>query len=176
MPPYYLLLGHLPVVYSILSKLPSDAHALYLADQPARKYAEMGPVFYVDLWPFHPPILFANSSAAAYQLLQEHSLPKGDPMRKFMYLLTKNNDLVTMEGATWKEWRSAFNPVFSASHLITQVPSILEAISTYSKVQAEHAEMNDIFSLEDVTIGLTLTIIGIVTLYLSRSLCLHALF
>lgn len=176
MPPYNLFLGHLPVVYSILSKLPSDAHPLYLADQLTRKYLDMGPVFYVDLWPFYPPILFANSPAAAYQLLQEHSLPKGNPVRKFMYPLTKNNDLVTMEGATWKEWRSAFNPAFSASHLITLVPSMLEAVSTYSKVLAEHAEMNDIFSLEDVTIGLTLTIIGIVTLYLSRSLCPHAHF
>lgn len=44
---------------------------------------------------------------------------------------------------------------------------MLEAVSTYCKVLAEHAESNDMFSLEDVTIGLTLTIIEIVTLYVS---------
>lgn len=41
---------------------------------------------------------------------------------------------------------------------------MLEAVSTYTKVLAEHAEWKDTFSLEEVTIGLTLTIIGIVTL------------
>lgn len=164
MPPYNPLFGHLLVVYSVLSKIPGDAHPLYLPDQLRRKYPDMGPVFYVDIWPFTAPILFANSPAAAYQLLQKYSLSKGDPVRKFMYPLTKNNDLVTMEGQTWKEWRSIFNPAFSASHLITLVPSMLEAVTKYSKVIAEHAESKDTFSLEGVTIGLTLTIIGIVTL------------
>lgn len=170
MPPHNPIFGHLLVVYSILSKLPSDAHPLYLPDQLRRKYPDMGPVFYVDLWPFNSAILFANSPSAAYQLLQEHSLLKGDSVRKFMYPLTKNKDLVTMEGQTWKEWRSIFNPAFSASHLITLVPSMLEAVSTYSKILTEHAESKDTFSLEQVTIGLTLTIIGIVTLSVSRRL------
>lgn len=164
MPPHSPLFGHLLVVYDILSKLPSDAHPLYLPDQLRRRYPDMGPVFYVDLWPFNTPILFANSPTAAYQLLQEHSLLKADPVRKFMYPLTQNNDLVTMEGQTWKKWRSIFNPAFSASHLITLVPAMLEAVSTYSDILAEHAERGDTFSLEHVTIGLTLTIIGIVTL------------
>jgi cytochrome P450 len=176
MPPHNPLFGHLLEVYSVLSNLPSDAHPLYLADQLRRKYPDMGPVFYVDLWPFHSPFLFANSPTAAYQLLQERSPPKADPIRKYFYPLTRNNDIVSMEGPAWKEWRSMFNPAFSASHLITLVPMMLEAVSTYCKVLAEHAESNGMFSLEDVTIGLTLTIIGIVTLYVSRNVCMHSRF
>lgn len=138
MPLHNPLFGHLLETYSVLSKIPSDAHPLYLPDQLRRKYPEMGPVFYVDLWPFSTPILFVESPSAAYQLFQEHPLPKADAVRMFMYPLTKNNDLVTMEGKVWKDWRNVFNPGFSANHLMTLVPEILEAVSTYSDILGEH--------------------------------------
>lgn len=164
MPPHNPLFGHLLVIYSILSKIPSDAHPLYLPDQLRRKYPEMGPVFYVDLWPFNSPILFVESPSAAYQLFQEHTLPKAAPVRNFMYPLTKNNDLVTMEGKLWKDWRSVFSPGFSANHLMTLVPEILEAVSTYSAILGEHTKVQDMFYLEQATINMTMDIIGMVTL------------
>lgn len=164
MPPYNSLFGHLLEIYSILFKLSSDAHPLYLADQLRRKYYHMGSVFYVDLWPFNRLILFVNFPTAAYQLLQEHFLPKADSVRKFMYPLIQKNDLVTMEGQTWKEWRSIFNSAFSASHFIILMPSMLEVVLTYFKVLAKHAESKNTFSLKQITIGLTLIIIGIVTM------------
>lgn len=58
MPSYNPLFGHLLVTYSVLSKIPSDAHPTYLPDQPRHKYPEMGSVFDIDLWPFNSPILF----------------------------------------------------------------------------------------------------------------------
>lgn len=170
MPPYNPLFGHLLVTHDVLSKIPSDAHPLYLPDQLRRQYPDMGPVFYVDLWPFSNPILFANSPAAAYQLMQEQPHPKADPVRKFMYPLTKNNDLVTMEGQLWKDWRSVFSPGFSANHLITLVPRILQAVSTYCEVLGEHAQMKDMFYLERATINMTMDVIGIVTLYVTHRL------
>lgn len=165
MPPYNPLFGHLLEARSVLSKIPSDAHPLYLPDQLRRKYPDMGRVFYLDMWPFSTPILFAESPSAAYQLIQEYQLPKADPIRKFMYPLTKNNDLVTMEGQAWKDWRAVFNPGFSANNLIKLVPRLLEAVSTYSDILAEHAQAKDMFYLERVTIGMTMDIIGVVTLY-----------
>ena len=165
MPPYNPLFGHLLEVRSVLSRIPSDAHPLYLPDQLRRKYPDMGRVFYLDMWPFSTPILFAESPSAAYQLIQEHQLPKAYPILSFMYPLTKNNDLVTMEGQPWKDWRAVFNPGFSANNLIKLVPRVLEAVSTYSDILAEHAQMKDMFHLERITIGMTMDIIGVVTLY-----------
>ena len=165
MPPYNPLFGHLLEVQSVLSKIPSDAHPLYLPDQLRRKYPNMGRVFYLDMWPFSTPILFAESPSAAYQLIQEHQHPKADPVLKFMYPLTKNKDLVTMEGQPWKDWRAVLNPGFSASHLIKLVPRLLKAVHTYSDILAEHAQAKDMFFLERITIGMTMDIIGIVTLY-----------
>ena len=168
MPPYNPILGHLLVAKDILSSIPTDAHPMYLTDQLRRKYPDMGPVFYFDMWPFSIPMLFAQSPSSAYQLIQERIHPKAEPVRKFMYPLTKNNDLVTMEGQLWKKWRSVLSPGFSASHLMTLVPRILKAISTFSEILDEHAQTNDMFFLEQILINMTMDVIGVVTLYVTR--------
>ena len=167
MPPYTLILGHLLVAKDVLSSIPSDAHPMYLTDQVRRKYPDMDSVFYFDMWPFSVAMLFAQSPSAAYQLIQERPHPKAEPVRKFMYPLTKVNDLVTMEGQLWKKWRSVFSPGFSASHLMTLVPRILNAVSTFSEILDEHAQTNDMLSLEQTLINMTMNIIGLVTLYVT---------
>lgn len=80
-----------------------------------------------------------------------------------------------MEGQAWKEWRSVFNPGFSASHLTTLVPTILEAVTTYSETLAKHSQSKEMFYLEHATIGMTLSIIGTVTLYTSPKCTLVAI-
>lgn len=165
MPPHHPIFGHLLVARDILSQFPSDAHPLYLPVQIRRKYPEVGPVFYIDLWPFSDPILVVASPSAAYQLSQEHPQPKADVVRNFMHPLTRNNDLVTMEGQAWKDWRNVYNPGFSAQYLLTIIPRILEQVSTFSKILFEHVQANDMFHLEKAAINLTMDVIGIVTLY-----------
>lgn len=56
MPSYNPLVVHLLVVYSILSRIPSDAHSQYLAGQLRRKYLDMNSVFlreFVIIRSFH---------------------------------------------------------------------------------------------------------------------------
>lgn len=85
--------------------------------------------------------------------------------------LTGNNDLVTMEGQMWKNWRNVYNPGFSASHLTTLVPEILHEISTFSEILREQARKGDMFSLEHVLVNMTMDVIGRVTLWvLEKSL------
>ncbi|KAI9777748.1 MAG: hypothetical protein M1816_004592 [Peltula sp. TS41687] len=50
-----------------MSKLPDDVHAHYLPDQLRRVIPDLGPVFYIDNWPFSPPILVIASPPAACQ-------------------------------------------------------------------------------------------------------------
>lgn len=165
MPPHHPIFGHLLVAKDILSQFPSDAHHLYLPVQIRRKYPEVGPVFYIDLWPFSDPFLVVASPSAAHQLIQEHPQPKADVVRTFMYPLTKNLDLVTMEGQQWKDWRNVYNPGFSAQHLNTLIPRILKEVATFSEVLGEHVKADDMFYLEKAAINLTMDVIGIVTLY-----------
>lgn len=164
MPPHHPVFGHLLVAKGVMSELPGNANPQYLPGQVSRKYPDVGPVFYLDMWPFTLPILVVASPLAAYQLTQEHSQPKSDGLRKYMRPLTDNNDLVSMEGQPWKDWRNVFNPGFSASHLITLVPEILHEISTFSDILRELVRKGDMFSLEDLTVNLTMDTIGIVAL------------
>jgi len=164
MPPYNPLFGHLLVANDIMSKLPKNAHAQYLPGEIRRKYPGVGPVFYLDMWPFSLPILVVASPSAAYQLTQEHSQPKAEGLRTFMRPLTDNNDLVSMEGQMWKKWRSVFNPGFSASHLITLVPEFLNEISIFCDTLREHVRQDRMFSLEEVTVNMTMDTIGKVAL------------
>lgn len=164
MPPHHPVFGHLLVAKDIMSTLPGNVNPHYLPGEISRKYPDVGPVFYLDMWPFTLPLLVASSPLAAYQVTQEHSQPKADGHRTYMRPLTDNNDLVSMEGQPWKHWRNVFNPGFSANHLITLVPQILHEISTFSEILRERAGKGDMFSLEEVTIKMTMDTIGIVAL------------
>ena len=48
MPPYNHVLGHLPVVLKVLSKVPKDSYQQYLPGLLRRAYPELGPNFYLD--------------------------------------------------------------------------------------------------------------------------------
>jgi sterigmatocystin biosynthesis cytochrome P450 monooxygenase len=104
MPPHHPVFGHLLIAQDVMSKLPSKANPQYLPGQVKRRYPDVGPVFYLDMWPFSLPILVVASPLAAYQLTQEHSQPKSDGLRNYMRPSADNNDLVSMEGQMWKDW------------------------------------------------------------------------
>ena len=147
-----------------MSKLPSDTHPQYLPGQVRRAVPDVGPVFYLDMWPFSLPLLVVSSPSAAYQLTQEHSQPKSDGLRKYMRPLAENKDLVSLEGQPWKQWRNVFNPGFSASHLINLVPQIAKEVSTFREILRERAQVGDLFLLEEATVNLTMDTIGRVAL------------
>ena len=164
MPPYNILLGHLPIVTKIVNRLPSDAHGHYLPDQLRRAYPDLGPNFYLDLYPFAPSMLILGSQSLLYQATQQHPLPKHPNMTTFLKPLTEGLDIVTMEGQEWKKWRSMFNPGFSASHLMTLVPMIVKETEVFCEILGEYAESGNVVKMKDLTDNLTIDIIGKVTL------------
>ena len=161
MPPYNSLFGHLLVANDVMSKVPRNAQPQYLTGKVRRNYPEVGPVFYLDLWPCSLPVLVVASPSATYQLTQEHSQPKAAGLRSFMRPFTNNNYLVTMEGQSWKQWPSFFNASFSASHLVTLVPEILNNEASIScEILREHVRRKQTFCLEKVTVNLTMDTYG----------------
>lgn len=160
MPPYNSLFGHLLVANDVVSKVPRNAHPQYLTGKVRRNYPEVGPVFYLDLWLCSLPVLVVASPSATYQLTQEHSQPKAAGLRSFMRPFTNNNYLVTMEGQSWKQWPSFFNASFSASHLVTLVPDILNEASISCEILREHVRRKQTFCLEKVTVNLTIDTYG----------------
>lgn len=160
MPPHNWLFGHLLLVKSVLSKLPADARYNYIPRQVRNAVPELGPIFYLDLWPLGPQILVVSSPAAIYQMTQEHSLPKFHAMRSFMRPMTGESDLVTMEGDIWKSWRSIFAPSFSSSRLLGFVPTIMKEAMTFCAILGERAETGDLFPLKKLTDNMTMDVIG----------------
>ena len=165
MPPYNPLFGHVLFCAKLMSKLPKDAHDQYLPDQIRRALPDLGPNFYVDTWPFGPPILLLSTPSTLHQITQEHSLPKYHMVKKFLSPLTDGLDIVTMEGQMWKTWRGVYNPGFSLSHLMSQVPSIIEETKVLCEILQEHVQKNDIFKMKSLTDNITMDIIGGIVLY-----------
>ncbi len=164
MPPYNPVLGHLPLARKIVSGLPKDAHPHYLPDMIRRAMPDLGPVYYLDLWPFGPQMLVIASPSSLYQITQEHSLPKYHGMKTFLQPITGGGDIVTMEGQIWKTWRGIFNPGFSASHLMTMTPRIVEETGTFCDILHTHVQNRTLFHMKDMTDNVTMDVIGRVVL------------
>jgi len=160
MPPHHPILGHLLIVGNIMSKLPSDVHGHVLPRQIAKAFPNLGPLFYIDTWPFGPPMLVATSPDSANQITTAHSLPKFIALREYMKPMTGGMDLTTLEGSAWKTWRNVFQPGFSSGHLMTKVPEMIEDILIFCENLRAHAASGEVFQMDPLTVNLNLDIIG----------------
>lgn len=164
LPPYHPVLGHLLLAKELLSRLPKDAHPSVLAGLIKRAFPDVGQVFYLDMWPLSRPLLVVSSPSVAYQFSQETPLRKSPELRRWLRPLADNQDLVSLEGPTWKKWRNVYNPGFSASHLISLVPLIAEQVSVFCDILHERTKVKAIFPLEEATMNLTMDTIGRIVL------------
>lgn len=164
MPPHHPVFGHLFVLARVMSKLPKDAHLHYLADQLRQTYPDMGPIFYLDAWPFITLTLVVASPATLAQINTEHVLPKFPAIKDFLYPLANGKDIVSMDGREWKYWRNIFNPGFSASHLMTLVTDIVRETTVFCEVLQVRAKEQDVFPMKTLTDNLAMDVIGKVVL------------
>ena len=147
-----------------MASLPNDAHPHYLPDQLRQTYPDLGPIFYLDAWPFITLTLVVASPATLAQITTEQVLPKFPAIRDFLYPLANGKDLVSMDGREWKYWRGMFNPGFSAGHLMTLVPHIVRETMVFCEVLQDHARKQDVFQLKTLTDNLAMDVIGKVVL------------
>lgn len=160
MPPHHWLLGHIPLIVSIIRSMPPSAHGLYVGDQIRQLYPHLDSAFYLDTWPFANPILVVLKPDMMYQLTQANQIPKDKGLRRFLEPLTGKEDLVTLEGSTWKRWRAIFNPGFSATHITSLIPGMIEEVEVFKNILNEHARNEAIFFLEEATLNHTIDIIS----------------
>ena len=164
MPPWNPITGHLYFCYKIASALPKDAHPNYLPDMIRRLLPDLGPIYYLDTWPFGPQMLIVASTHGLYQITQEHSLPKYHALKSFLQPITEGLDIVIMEGDLWKTWRAIFNPGFSANHLMELIPRLVEETETFREILQKRSEDRTMFRMKELTDNLTMDIIGRVVL------------
>ena len=156
-------MGHLLVAKPVMDALPSDVHVNVSTAEISRGFTKTD-AFYLDFWPFSRTILVISSPDAAMQVTQKHNLPKPVLLHDYFLPITGGPNLFTMVEQQWKPWREIFNPGFSASYILEQVPHIVHEVLVYSEILREHARKGDIFSLDETSLSLTMDMIGAITL------------
>lgn len=174
--------GHLPIAGDCKRLFPPDVHVQNWANYIRKKYdlggefyvhaqspwsiyfpLADGPVdfYYLDFWPLGPRWLFiADPELASKYITTGQSLPKSRLTTGFLTRLLGANNMVGLEGQQWKLLRSIFNPGFSASHLNTLIPYIVDASLVFLDILREKAQTNELVSLDTYSTRFTIDIIG----------------
>ncbi|KAK4550094.1 hypothetical protein LTR36_003061 [Oleoguttula mirabilis] len=162
-PPHSYIWGSLKSMNEVVSKQPKRAAPQTFPSFLKEKY-DLGDYFYVDPWPFGDPIMMIFDVDIMNEFTVKHNLPKHPAVADFMQHLGGPGNLVSSEGAEWKKWRSAFNPGFSATHLMSLVPAIVDDVLVFKDILTTHAENDHLFRMERAATRLTVDIIGRVVL------------
>jgi len=159
MPKYSAAFGHLLVLKEHMDDLPIDCTTNTSFLKIAKEFPNG--MFYFDLWPFTKPLLIVNTPSAANQLAQA-PLDKPENLNDVFLHLTGGPNLFTMKEEPWKMWRVLFNRGFSASYMLELVPAIVKESQVFCDLLHDHAERGVMFQLENLTIKLTIDVIGAV--------------
>ena len=162
--PHSFLWGHLAQVQSIRAQLPSNAHITNLLSKISEQFPNSDSVYYMDMWPFVPPLMILSSPSTASQAIKQHSLRKPPVLAEIFRPITGGDTLVFMNGEEWKKSRSIFNPGFGPSYLVTQVPAVVEEVIIFETLR-NACQQEKIFQLDPVTLNLTLDVITRISLY-----------
>ncbi|KAM5448689.1 hypothetical protein MaudCBS49596_005195 [Microsporum audouinii] len=177
MEPYSPLLGHLPLLKTLGKGLPRDAHGSYTSMkilQNWRKYfptaKKCPPLVYLDAWPFMAqPIIMVIAPELCSQLTQETPQPRHSMFGWALTPVTDGIDLISMNMADHKVWRSRLNPGFSSRNVIQNMPAILEEVSIFAQklkdtTDTDGYEWGNMFTLYDAAVALTFDVISRFTL------------
>ncbi|KDB28107.1 hypothetical protein H109_00127 [Trichophyton interdigitale MR816] len=175
--PYSPFLGHLPLMRSLRKGLPRDAHGSYTSMKIIQNWQtyfptakKCPPLIYLDVWPFiSQPIIMVIAPELCAQLTQETPQPRHPMFGWAMTPVTDGIDIISMNMADHKVWRSRLNPGFSSRNVIQNMPAILEEVSLFAQrlkdtIDGDSGEWGRMFTLYDRAVAVTFDIISIFTL------------
>ena len=144
---------------------PSDSRQSELFGLLAANTPGLESGYYVDIWPFGPPILVVISPAMAVETCQKYDLPKPKVLHPFINPMAGGADnLFVANGAHWKHSRDLFNHGFSMAAALSHMPCVVEEAEIYVRILKDHAQKGDTFFLDPLTCRYTMDIIGNTTL------------
>jgi len=162
--PHYYLFGHFPHIIKmfIKQKYPSDISGMAVGYLLAKEHPEIAKdgVLYLDTWPVSPPVMWVAEPDMMNQFCVSPSLPKGEVMHYEFEPMTGLKDILTLEGAEWKRWRSIFNPGFSAKNILLLVPAFLEEIQVFTDGLRKQAKTGEMGIFLDQAMNLTYDVIA----------------
>ena len=165
MPPWNPILGHLKFCRQAMSQVPADAHPGYVIDFIRRELPELGPDYYLDTWPFGPQMLVVGSTKGLHHATHNRALPQYPALKSFLEPISEGMDLVSMEGESWKTWRSAFNPGFSSAYLSNLVGGVVMETQQFCERLRGLCRSQAMFRMKNLTDYLTMDVIGRIVMY-----------
>ncbi|KAJ4286072.1 hypothetical protein N0V90_013421 [Kalmusia sp. IMI 367209] len=118
----------------------------------------------MDTVPFEKTMILVVDPDLSASISADPMLHKTDRYHDIISPIAGSNNMLISEGTKWKQQRAAFNPGFSAQHLMEQVPTILEVFEEYVKALDLHATRNEVFRVEEEATKLTVDVIGKIVL------------
>ncbi|KFY99948.1 hypothetical protein V498_00399 [Pseudogymnoascus sp. VKM F-4517 (FW-2822)] len=111
------------------------------------------------------PIITVIEPELCSQLTQETPQPRHFQIGWALTPVTDGIDLLSMNMADHKVWRSRLNPGFSSRNVIQNMPEVLEEVSTFAQklkdtADADSQEWGNMFTLYDRAIALTFDVIS----------------
>ncbi|KAL2132620.1 hypothetical protein VTI74DRAFT_3584 [Chaetomium olivicolor] len=160
--PHSFVFGHIIVTGKLMAKYPSNMYPICVSTLVLQQFPhlEKDGFLLLDAWPFVDPMLYVFDPEMSTQFTQAQSLPKSNDLKAEFRPLTRNRDLVTMDGPEWKLWRSVFNPGFSAKNLMSMTPAFLEEVGVFVERLRRAAKSGEILRIEGPATNLTIDVIG----------------
>jgi cytochrome P450 len=148
--------GHMLVLEKKLQSLPPDVNVFTAMNDFVKDHAD-SEVFILDLWPVYQPMLMISGPEVATQAMK-YDLPKPSDQEASFRPVVGGPSLISMNKEQWKFWRSLLNPGFSASHMLSLVPIIVDAMDVFCELLQEKVG-NGVFSLDEMATRLTMDVI-----------------
>ena len=160
MPPHSFPLGHLLAMAPVVKLFPPNAIKVYLFAHLVSLFGHSG-AMYLDLWPLAAPFLVITSPYLANQVASTSiAFEKPDALRTWFHSLTGGISIFDAPAAKWKALRVLFSRGFSAGHLMSLVPVMVEETEVYCEILREHAKKGDMFYLDKTNLRFMLDVIG----------------
>ncbi|KAL8913216.1 MAG: hypothetical protein Q9171_001930 [Xanthocarpia ochracea] len=161
-PGHSFLFGHLLYFKGALSKIPPSAHYQNALADIAREHFQHEGCYYIDMWPVSGILFIVVSPHVANQI---HANPKMSMQRppllpRFFRPIAGGPNMFDMREHEWKPWRAVFSKAFSAEHILSLVPDMVDETMTYCETLESLAGQRKMFQLDLITLRFTIDVIG----------------
>ncbi|KFA48316.1 hypothetical protein S40293_04497 [Stachybotrys chartarum IBT 40293] len=161
--PSNLLLGHLKAFGEFSQRGITDRHPDAVFEEMWEAKGRPAVIFF-DMRPIAPPLLLITHHEVAEQISKPTKLhpwtTTKSPTFNQLIPLAGHTSILAKEGQDWKDLRKRYNPDFSAYHLWTLFPTILEKMEPFLEYLDQYAASGESFSLERLVSNLTFDVIG----------------
>lgn len=164
MPKWNPIFGHLLVLNDLFKSIPPDIARPDIFTALSNEFSETDSLFYVDLWPFIPPLLLVSSPNYAIQACQTNDLGKSEALIPFLHPISGGNSLFTINGDEWKRGRALFSAGFGSAYILGQAHHVVDQAAVFVEILRGYAKTGCMFSLDDASLKYTMDISGAMTL------------